>query len=327
MINGFSTPVLLLGFNRTQGLELIIQELRTINAKRIFFSVDGPRLNNPGDEEAVEAVRNLRCLIDWDCQLEVRFLEDNLGCKLAVSSAIDWFFDLIPSGIILEDDCVPVQDFFYFCEKMLKLYENNPHIMHISGSCYSDAAKNVQFNHYFSSLTDVWGWATWKHAWDYFELEMPSWSKAKALDTFSAYFKSEEVANWFYKYYYGALDSKASVWATQWGFAIIKNRGLSVVPTSNLVKNIGFNSQSTHATNKSFSAYSNYSTESLKRLPNPKVIEIDYDLDNSRFAMIKRTDPIFRVKYRILAFIHKQLIPRIPKQIRISIRKIISKTP
>ena len=52
--------------------------------------------------------------VDWDCEVKTLFRDKNLGCKYAVSSAIDWFFENEEMGIILEDDCLPSQSFFWY---------------------------------------------------------------------------------------------------------------------------------------------------------------------------------------------------------------------
>ena len=60
--------------------------------------------------------------IDWETKFEKKFCNSNKGCKYAVSSAIDWFFDNETEGIILEDDCIPNIEFLIYCSALLKKY-------------------------------------------------------------------------------------------------------------------------------------------------------------------------------------------------------------
>src|SRR6185436_7685717 len=99
-------PVLLLGFNRPDTTRRVIESLRPVAPRLLFFAVDGPRTGKREESEQVAAVRGLTGIIDWDCDVRTLFREKNLGCKIAVSEAISWLFDNVEAGIVLEDDCV-----------------------------------------------------------------------------------------------------------------------------------------------------------------------------------------------------------------------------
>ena len=290
----FEVPILLLGFNRPEECRQIISSLREVGAKYVYFSVDGPRIDSEADISKVEMVRNLKDLFDWGCDLHIRFLSENLGCKLAISSGITWFFENVEEGIILEDDCLPNQDFFYFCEKMLTKYRYSENIMHISGSSYLPSNIVHRTNHYFSALHDVWGWATWKRAWDLFEIdiEYPDTKSERLL--LNKYFKSKKVARWFHRYLEDSKSPTCSLWSTYWVFAIISKNALGVTPVVNLVRNIGFDGQATHGTNDSFQLYNQYLLKKLPELPDPVEVSAARDLDKIRFKLIQQTDPALK---------------------------------
>jgi len=42
------------------------------------------------------------------------FSEKNLGCKIRISSGLNWVFSKVDHAIILEDDCIPDPSFFSF---------------------------------------------------------------------------------------------------------------------------------------------------------------------------------------------------------------------
>src|SRR6185295_13628062 len=96
-------PVLLLAFNRPDTTERVLESLRAARPAHIFFAVDGPRAGREGEAVRVAQVHRLAERIDWDCDVRTLFREQNLGCKLAVSQAITWFFSHAEAGIILED--------------------------------------------------------------------------------------------------------------------------------------------------------------------------------------------------------------------------------
>ena len=105
-------PVLIIGFNRPDLLQILINRLREINPRMVYLAVDGPRDNNPDDREKVSQVHACFELIDWDCEKKSLFRTENLGCRHGVTASIDWFFSQQPFGIILEDDCIPAPEFF-----------------------------------------------------------------------------------------------------------------------------------------------------------------------------------------------------------------------
>jgi len=91
---------------------------------------------------------------------------NNLGCKLGVSDAINWFFEFNEFGIILEDDCLPNITFFSYCEELLNKYKDNMKIMHISGHKKIMGNFNSKESYYFSRIANIWGWSTWRNRWE-----------------------------------------------------------------------------------------------------------------------------------------------------------------
>ena len=64
----FDTPVLLLAFNRPDTTRLVLEEIRKINPKKLFVSVDGAR--NEEELKKVNEVRKIVSSVDWDCKLK-----------------------------------------------------------------------------------------------------------------------------------------------------------------------------------------------------------------------------------------------------------------
>jgi len=130
--------VLLVFFNRLDNLKKVFEQVRIAQPPRLYLASDGPRDNKVGEKEKVEGIRKwVLDHVDWKCDVKTRFLDKNSGgCAYGVSGAVTWFFENEKDGIILEDDCVPSQSFFPYCEELLDKYKDNKKVWHITGYAY-----------------------------------------------------------------------------------------------------------------------------------------------------------------------------------------------
>jgi hypothetical protein len=244
----FDTPILYLIFNRPDLTEITFPSICKIKPKKLFIAADGPRFGNLNDEISCKLVREyVLSKIDWDCQVQTLFRDKNLGCGKAVSSAITWFFTYVEAGIILEDDCLPDNSFFRFCEELLKFYENDHDVMSISGSNLQGTTKYINGASYFWNLGGVWGWATWKRSWlkyDYYMNDFNALNEIKIKNYFKNNISFQYYNSLFKQFYDGYIDT----WDIQWVFSIIINKGIAINPRINLVKNLGFGINATHTT-------------------------------------------------------------------------------
>ena len=109
-----NTPILLLVFNRPNTTERVFEAIRRQRPRQLFVAADGPRPHVDTDAERCDAARKIATRVDWDCEVKTLFRKRNLGCRVALSSAITWFFQQVEHGIILEDDILPAPDFSRF---------------------------------------------------------------------------------------------------------------------------------------------------------------------------------------------------------------------
>lgn len=244
----FSTPILLVVFNRPDTTRPVFETIRKLKPKYLFIAADGPRKNREGDAEKCRQVKEIFSDIDWPCEVKTLFHEQNLGCKKAESSAFDWFFEHVEMGIILEDDCLPDQTFFRYCTELLEKYKDNEQVMHISGNNFQKG--NSRFicdeSYYFSTIPNSWGWATWRRAWAKYDVNIKKWPEFKASGKLKNAFNSHGGYEYWSKvwdqYYRSEIDS----WDGQWVLACAENNGLCITPKINLVTNIGWGEDSTH---------------------------------------------------------------------------------
>jgi len=240
------TPVLFLVFNRPSQTKIVFNAIRNAKPPRLYIACDGPRPNLKKDSELIDQVKQIVSAVDWQCEIKTLFRDVNLGCKLAVSEAISWFFSHEDSGIILEDDCLPSQSFFWFCQTFLELYKYDKSVMAITGLNIAGSSVS-KYDTFFSNFPLMWGWATWADSWHKYDLTMAEWprfcadSEILRLDIGNLPFMLE-ISDAMQKTYHGLIDT----WDYQWILCCWLNKGLTVVPSLNLIKNIGFDEFATH---------------------------------------------------------------------------------
>lgn len=251
----FNTAILFLIYNRPDTTQKVFNEIKKAKPGKLFVSADGPREGRMGEAEKCLFARNIVLKqIDWDCKLFTNFRDRNLGCKAAVSSGIDWFFKDEDRGIILEDDTLPHPDFFRFCEELLEYYKDDARIMTISGNNFQFGRKRTEYSYYFSKYAFLWGWASWKRAWDYYDAGMRSWPEIRNNKTLFNILGNRKEASYWSNIFEQVYTGKKNTWDYQWLFACWLHKGLNILPDVNLVSNIGFGNEGTHTRIKDIKA-------------------------------------------------------------------------
>lgn len=228
-----NVPILLLLFNRPEKTKILIDALRKVSPPRVYVVVDGPRAFNDSDASRCENVKLLVDEIDWSCRIVKLYRSENKGCTLSVSDGISWFFSQEEEGIILEDDCEPNKSFFMFCEYLLEKYRDEPKVMHICGTNFQFGHKRSSGSYYFSRYAHVWGWASWRRAWQHYKLDITSVDlqeiqKKKDFDLLPLQL-IKKVSN-----------HEIDTWDVSWLVSIFRQDGLCIIPEKNLVINHGF---------------------------------------------------------------------------------------
>lgn len=294
-----NTPILFLVFNRPDTTKQVFQKIKEARPPRLYVAADGPREGREYEAKKCAQVRQIATEVDWECEVNTLFRKENLGCKMAVSGGIDWFFENEEMGIILEDDCLPSITFFRFCEDMLTFFEDDKRVMQITGTNKLNEWKSDLQDFHYSIYGSCWGWATWKDAWQLNDLNMKDLHSEKVK---TALKNSMVVGKHFKKRYKilksvkaGAIDS----WAYTWFYTRALNSGLSVVPSINLISNVGFGNESTHTKNpNSVEASLPIHNLKIKRLNQFVVPDREYDfkiMENT--PLLKRI--INKIKYII----------------------------
>ena len=214
------SPVLLIAFNRPATTRRVFESIRAARPPRLYYAVDGPRPDRPSEAGRCEEVRSIVDSVDWPCEVRTLFRESNLGCRRGVSSAIDWFFEHEPEGIVLEDDVLPTRGFYAFCDNLLERYRSDARVGLISGCNLIASRHSPEASYFFSHYNHIWGWASWRRAWQHYYVAMndwPRWRDSGGLETLSVGSRRFE-RYWrriFDRVYAGEIDT----WDYQWTFA------------------------------------------------------------------------------------------------------------
>lgn len=229
-------------FNRPEWTRLSFERIRDYAPARLLLIADGPR--TPEEGRRVEECRAIVERIDWDCEVSRHYSDRNLGCRERISTGLRWVFGQVEAAMILEDDCVAHPDFFEFCHAALHRYRDRPEIMHVSGSTFV-IPPNCHASAWFSRHSDIWGWATWRRAFELYDVTMKDWSWRRRLPAGWLGDTQLERNYWrgcFDKIWRGQVDT----WDYQWHYALMRRRAFGVVPRVNLITNIGHGPTATH---------------------------------------------------------------------------------
>jgi hypothetical protein len=242
------TPIALIIFNRPATTEKVFAAIRQARPPKLLVIADGPRSDRIGEAEKCAETRAIIDRVDWDCEVLTDYSEVNLGCKLRPATGIDWVFQHVEEAIILEDDCLPDPTFFTFCEELLEKYRDDTRIMAIAGSNFQFGRRRTTDSYYFSRYPHCWGWATWRRAWQYFDIDMQIWPKVRDGNWLQDILKDEAEVKFWQKNFQGVYDCTTNtVWDYQWTFACWIQNGLAILPNVNLISNIGFGIDATHS--------------------------------------------------------------------------------
>jgi hypothetical protein len=287
------TPVLFLVFNRPDTTARVFDAIRREKPARLYIAADGPRTGHLTDSERCAAVRDIVKNVDWPCQMHYLLREVNLGCKRAVSSAITWFFEHEPEGIILEDDCLPDPAFFPFCSSLLERYRDDARVMHICGDNFQHGMRRGKGSYYFSRYVHVWGWASWRRAWAGYDAEMNTWKDFLSGGGLMTMVQEEQ------EYWTRVLNRAASggidTWDYQWVFSVWAHHGLAIIPNVNLVQNIGFGADATRTTSHD-AVRLQIPTEHPGPLVHPPLVVPDGEADAFTFRHHYRTVRFGRIQ-------------------------------
>lgn len=274
-----STPVVLILAPRIETVTKVLAAIKNANPSILYAVADAGW--SQVTREKFKEVKTLIAQIDW-CKVRTNYSDENMNAKMRLASGISWVFEHEERAIILEHDCLPHPSFFSYCENLLERYADDNRVMHIGGDNFFKQL-NVDYksldSYFFTHVPHIWGWATWRRAWQYYDVNITKWPEAQKRRLLYDVFKDDAVAfrweNRLQEYYENRINS----WDGQWTFAILSQGGLSINPSVNLVSNIGFGKEALSCKNEN-DILANIPSESIAfPLKHPPFMIVDQKAD------------------------------------------------
>lgn len=299
-------PILLITFNRPDCVRQVLTEIRKQQPPLLFVCQDGAREGNLFDAERVQEVRNVIIeLVDWPCELHTLYQDKNLGCGPGPAEGISWFFDHVEMGIILEDDAVPHPDFFEYAAILLDKYKDDDTVCAI-GSMNVDTQKWGEGSYYFSMMNrNLCAWATWRRAWQAFDLRLIDVSKYHMQRVLRKYgCTAIEREYWCDRLSEIQKDGCGGAsWDMQFFMSIWLNGGKGIIPNVNISSNIGTVGEATHQM-AAGNIIDNVPTHPILPLIHPSTKDVQCEADRQfhyrYFEPGKENWPLWLVCYNIL---------------------------
>lgn len=280
-----TAPVVFFIFNRPKLTKKSFEAIRKSKPEVLFIIADGARPSNNDDERNILLARAVVEDIDWPCKVYRNFSNTNLGCRWRINTGLDWVFQHVDRAIIIEDDCLPSNEFFNFCSTLLEHHKNSNLIGTISGSNFQDGLFRNNASYYYSKHIHVWGWATWKKTWLLHDKNIAFWPSWKLTDSWLGLF-ADSTERCFWESIFDLMyENKIDTWDYAFICSNWYKKKVSAVSNFNLVANIGFGPDGTHTRNPK-SKLANKSIDRISEIVHPDFDKIDHAADKYFFDVV-----------------------------------------
>jgi hypothetical protein len=314
-----ATPVIFLIFNRPETTRQVFAQIASARPEKLFVIADGARPDRPGEAEQCAAARSVIERVDWDCEVVKNYSDVNLGCGIRPATGITWVFEQVNRAIILEDDCIPHPSFFRFCEELLDHYSEDERVMQVCGT-NPHASYQSSYSYFFSRTLECWGWATWARAWKHHDMKISSWPKIRETSLFLDVAPNPVFAAQQKKLLDATYERAGNCdsWDYQWSLAVWAQNGLTIMPSVNLVSNVGFGPGATHTKGRSDPFYRQYgelgAEEMQFPLRHPPCMIRDYEYDRLSVecqVRLQARPSLYRRVRRKIAAAARRLVPAV----------------
>ncbi len=290
--------VLILFFNNPERFQTVFEEIRKAKPSKLFLYQDGARKNNKNDESGIMACRRIADeKIDWECEVHKWYREENLGCDPSNYISQKWAFSFVDKCIIFEDDSVPSVSFIRFCKELLDKYENDTRISMIAGLNYDEITPDIPYDYFFTSNISIWGWASWKRVIDCWEGDYDFLRDSLAVKELKALIKAHGIRKDFLRIAHRHKKTGKEYYETILSANMLLNSGLSIVPTKNMINNIGCFGDGVH-----YTAPLKMMPKKIQKIFQVKRYEIDFPLRHPKYVV--ENVPYKQRVYKLMAWNH-----------------------
>ena len=238
--------VLVLFFNRPGHLKKVFEEVRKARPSHLFLYQDGPRSEK--DLDGIMRCREIVADIDWECDVKRLYQERNYGCDPSEFISQKWAFSFVDKCIVLEDDDVPSQSFFPFCKEMLDRYEHDDRVWMVAGFNSDEVTPDVPDDYFFTSVFSIWGWASWRRVIDTWDEHYTFLDDPYTMRQLTELVRRRGFRKDFIPMCRDHRASGKAYYETIFWASMLLNSGLAIMPTRNLINNMGVTADSTHFT-------------------------------------------------------------------------------
>jgi hypothetical protein len=159
-------------------------------------------------------------------------------------------------------------------------------------------------SYYFSRYNHIWGWATWKRAWQHYDVQLKSFPNFVQNKKIDEIFSNSKAKNYWVKIFEKVYRSEINTWDYQWTYAIWNLKGCAILPNVNLVKNIGLGEDSTHTSNFDKTT-AEMTLGIINKIIHPTSFYCDEQADNYTFCLIYDTSLMRRILNKIDKLIYQ----------------------
>lgn len=238
--------VLILFFNNPDRLAQVFKQVKAARPSKLFLYQDGPRKGS-NDKEGIQKCRELiEQEIDWNCEIKKWYRDENVGCDPSEYLSQKWAFSYVDKCVVLEDDDVPSVTFFSFCKELLDKYENDTRISMIAGLNHEEITPNIPYDYFFTRNMSIWGWASWKRVIDQWDSQYTFLQNDTVLRQINDYISSTNYRKDFLPMCVRHQKTGVEYYESIFGANLMLTSGLCIVPTKNMIHNIGFTGGAVH---------------------------------------------------------------------------------
>lgn len=237
-------PIVLFVYKRLDHTKIVIEALRNnplADQSVLYIYSDGAK--NEEDKPFVQEVRDYVNSVSGFADVEVICSPINLGIEKSEIKAITEIVEKYGKIIVLEDDVKVNKGFLEYMNKALAKYENEQQIYSVVGFSFQN---QLPCKANFAKLTGVWGWGTWKRAWDRFEHNPVDWLELLKDEKLKREFNYDNANPWFEMMKAQYESNEHLTWDIRWYWTVFKNNGLVLWPSTPLALNVGFDGTGVH---------------------------------------------------------------------------------
>lgn len=238
-------PIAVFAYRRTKTLMLVLDALEKCPEfldSRVFVFSDGGR-----DAKSRQDVAAVRKLVRERLRPNMTLVEAtaNKGLAKSIIEGVTKLCDDYGKAIVIEDDLIVAPGALTWLNAGLDRYADDDKVWQVTLHQWQVPEFMTRSEGVFLNMTSSWGWATWKRAWDRFDLSACGWEEVrekpdirKRFDVGGVYPYSEMLE----QAQAGAVDS----WAVRFWWSVFRAEGVTLFPPRSLITNVGFDSLATN---------------------------------------------------------------------------------